>query len=593
MTGKKVTLQLQTTVVATVMPPLQHIQSIHTSTAHINNLSQLAELHGEKLPHHYSWHQPYTTCVLSQCKNQPQLDLMLPLTLMDKVKHTQDAAVNKSTQRKDASWLQEFLTFCEGLGIRKSDALPAREDILIAWAASYAGCLAGRTVGAKLLVIRKEHERHGLAWLGGDHRILKGVEELRPAPSFHSKRALITISMLEDLNKGLSRSSGLDICIRTICLLSFFCQLRSSEILSPTQDLAKFNPWWHATFAHIAESMAENGACNLHLPWSKTQKARGDDVWIPCQEAPLDPIHAIHKHLIKNRLNIDHPIAAHHDAHDNVITLTRSKFVCCINRILRAMNKEYPHITGHCFWIGGTTFYLVSGVPLDMVKKFGRWHSQAFLEYWHCLDYLGAIHIEMLPLKPQAGQKHVRSSPKAWHPSTGESPSWLRCALGLLLMWVSIVMLSAHPWSTRMEFEDIVLFCSHRFQIPNSTKSLPLPVSLVCLPRFRSVSFLAVTTTSMSQSNPYVIPVQNTGDVAFPFVICTKGHSVENSKWWEYFCWLMFIFPSLSSATTTMTTITTGSTMTMVVTTTGNGNWSLRHICVLSPRYVFCSSLTC
>jgi hypothetical protein len=64
-----------------------------------------------------------------------------------------------------------------------------------------------------------------------------------------------------------------------------------------------------------------------------------------------------------------------------------------------------------------------------------------------------------------------------------------------------------------MEFENTVLFCSHRFQIPDSTKSLPLPVSLVCLPRFRSVSFLAVTTTGMSRSNPYFIPVQNDSEL--------------------------------------------------------------------------------
>jgi hypothetical protein len=285
----------------------------------------------------------------------------------------------------------------------------------MAWASSYAGWLAGRTVGAKLLAIRKEHERRGLAWLGGNRLrgILKGVEGLRPPSSFRSKRAPVTISMLEDLNKGLSRTSGLDICIRAICLLSFFCQLRSGEILTPKQDLSKFDPRRHATFAHIAESTAENSACNLHLPWSKTQKAQGDDVWIPQQEAPLDPIHAIHKHFIKNRLEINHPIAAYRDDHDNIVTLTRSKFVRRVNRILRASNKGYPRITGHCFRIGGTTFYLVSGVPPDMVKKYGRWRSQAFLEYWRCLDYLGAIHIEMLPLKPQAHWKHASSLPKA------------------------------------------------------------------------------------------------------------------------------------------------------------------------------------
>ncbi|KAF8229995.1 hypothetical protein L208DRAFT_1401199 [Tricholoma matsutake] len=218
--------------------------------------------------------------------------------------------------------------------------------------------------------------------------------------------------MLLDLNEALSRTSGLDICVHAVCLLSFFAQVRSGKLLPPTQKLEKFDPHRHATFSHIAESDAQNSACNLHLPWSKTQKARRDDVWIPCQEAPLDPIHAIHKHYIKNKLEMNHPITAYRDAHGALVTLTRSTFIHCINQILRAMNKCYPCVMGHCFCIGGTTFYLVLGVPPDLVKKFGRWQSQAFLEYWRCLDYLGAIHIEGLPLNPHA-QRQQRSLPKA------------------------------------------------------------------------------------------------------------------------------------------------------------------------------------
>jgi hypothetical protein len=128
-------------------------------------------------------------------------------------------------------------------------------------------------------------------------------------------------------------------------------------------------------------------------------------VWIPRQEAPLDPIHALHKHFLKNRLRLNDPIAAYYDDQGKLLTLTRSKFVRRINAILRARGKEYPRITGHCFRIGGTTFYLISGVPPDMVKKFGRWRSQAFLEYWRCLDYLGALHIDMLPLNPKGPRK--------------------------------------------------------------------------------------------------------------------------------------------------------------------------------------------
>jgi hypothetical protein len=239
--------------------------------------------------------------------------LDLPSRLLANITYTQEAAISKTTQKKDTSRLREFLAFCKGLGIQPKDALPAKEEVLLAWASSYAGRLAGKTVSAKRLAIRKKHKQRGLHWFGGARlrRILKGVEELHPHSSFCNKQAPVTISLLEDLNRGLDRSSGLDTCIRAICNLSFFCQLRSGEILPPTQDLERFDLQWHATFANIAESTVTNRACNLHLPWLKTQKGRSDDVWIPRQEAPLDPIHALHKHYIKNKLSINQYIAAY------------------------------------------------------------------------------------------------------------------------------------------------------------------------------------------------------------------------------------------------------------------------------------------
>jgi hypothetical protein len=83
----------------------------------------------------------------------------------------ENAAVSDSTRRKDASRLCEFLIFCWGLGINHEDALPAQEDLLIAWIASYTGRLAGKTVGAKISAIKKEHG----CMRGGDYC---GREEL-------------------------------------------------------------------------------------------------------------------------------------------------------------------------------------------------------------------------------------------------------------------------------------------------------------------------------------------------------------------------------------------------------------------------------
>ena len=84
---------------------------------------------------------------------------MIPLALQRLASEVENAAVSNSTHRKDASRLHKFLTFCGGLGINHESALPAQEDLLIAWAASYTGQFAGKTVGAKISAIKKEHER--------------------------------------------------------------------------------------------------------------------------------------------------------------------------------------------------------------------------------------------------------------------------------------------------------------------------------------------------------------------------------------------------------------------------------------------------
>jgi hypothetical protein len=147
--------------------------------------------------------------------------------MLDKIKSIQDAAVNITSQKKDASRLHEFLAFCKSLEIPAHNALPASEDMLVAWASSYAGRIVGKTVSTKISAIRKEHERRGIQWCRGEClcRTIKGVEALRPVSSFRAKRAPVTISMLEDMNRGFDKRSGLDICIRAVALLSFFCQL--------------------------------------------------------------------------------------------------------------------------------------------------------------------------------------------------------------------------------------------------------------------------------------------------------------------------------------------------------------------------------
>jgi hypothetical protein len=210
------------------------------------------------------------------------------------MKTIEDNAVDESTRHKDANRVKDYLRFCKNIGIRNKDAIPAHPDLVAAWVSSFAGRFCSKTVGAKICAIKKLHNRLGYHWNYDDRlqQMVKGIEQLRPLSSIHAKRAPVTMPMLLDINNCLDRTNGLDICICCVILLCFFCQLQAGKILCPTHDINKFDPSLIATFDNITESMAKNGACNLHLPWSKMEKAQGDDVWIPCQEAPL-----MHHHL--------------------------------------------------------------------------------------------------------------------------------------------------------------------------------------------------------------------------------------------------------------------------------------------------------
>src|SRR5262249_25444196 len=150
----------------------------------------------------------------------------IPNDLLDRMKAIEDNAVSESTRCKDASWVKAFLEFCESLGVRNEDAIPAPPDLVAAWASLFAGHYCGKTVSAKICAIKKLHDCLGLQWSYDDrlHRMVKGIEELRPQSLIRAKHAPVTISMLLDIDKHLICTDGLDIYIRCMLLLCFFCQ---------------------------------------------------------------------------------------------------------------------------------------------------------------------------------------------------------------------------------------------------------------------------------------------------------------------------------------------------------------------------------
>jgi hypothetical protein len=204
--------------------------------------------------------------------------------------------------------------------------------------------------------------------------------------------------MLKVIIAGLDPTDGKDACIEAMSLSSTFAQLRLGEPLPDSEKLSKFNPADHPTVADLSlPSGNEEGKHGLwlHLPRTKVAGAQGEDAWIPRQGGALDPIHSIKKHIHVNKLSKSHPLASYIDKSGKRKALSRYAFLKRVNEILT--KAGYKKVSGHCFRIGGTTFYLLAGVNPEVVKAFGRWKSSAFLRYWRSLDSLAILHIHHLP----------------------------------------------------------------------------------------------------------------------------------------------------------------------------------------------------
>ena len=60
--------------------------------------------------------------------------------------------------------------------------------------------------------------------------------------------------------------------------------------------------------------------------------------------------------------------------------LSKKEVIKHIDSIIKA-HPNMPDLKGHSLRIGGTLFYLLKGVPFDVVKTMGRWSSESFMLY--------------------------------------------------------------------------------------------------------------------------------------------------------------------------------------------------------------------
>ncbi|KAF5374531.1 hypothetical protein D9615_009073 [Tricholomella constricta] len=309
----------------------------------------------------------------------------------------------RSGFRDSAPWIKHRVTHtvfseisCNG--ISPSDSLPASESLLCAYASSFAGSLAGTTIRNKCSALRKWHIANGLQWHGGTKLsyVIKGAENIRPPSSIMPLRPAVSVEMLRVLSHELDPSDPFDCCALFVATTAFWGQIRLGELLPSKEDDATSNlvPCW----SHLGVPNAA-GSQILHLPRTKTGGARGESVIIT-RQSELDPITYLQRH---RELNGDSAImASYRLPSGDMRAMTRRKFITRCNRILAP--HGFTAISGHCFRIGGTTHFLLAGVPPDIVKLMGRWSSDSFLRYWRSLEIIAPLYAELLqPLCTNGG----------------------------------------------------------------------------------------------------------------------------------------------------------------------------------------------
>jgi hypothetical protein len=300
-----------------------------------------------------------------------------------------------STVKRYSGAIDQFIRFCDEEGVPDHLRFPADEFVLCAFAASSARIHARTTPQNRLSALKAWHLTHNMEWKGSSRLryVLNGVHNLTPRNSKRPPRPPVNATMIAQLVEHLNLNSPLDAAVAACATTAFWGQCRLGELLLTSLASASSNPL--PTRAGFRRSTRNPLSCLVRLPRTKTHR-HGQDVVLVDQRADINPITLLKKHIRTNDMHSDTHLFSYTSI-TGFSPLTKSTFLRRCNEIWHVLG--YPHTSGHCFRIGGTTELLLAGTPPDVVKATGRWSSDSFLRYWRSLNDIAPQYIRHLHSK--------------------------------------------------------------------------------------------------------------------------------------------------------------------------------------------------
>jgi hypothetical protein len=290
--------------------------------------------------------------------------------------------------------IRRFLDFSAKCGIPAADALPASPKIVSLFIANGVGTTSESTARGNLSAIAAWHRINGFPFETPPQItiIKKGIRALWPGEKQKkAPRKPISPGMMLALIKQWRTGSPKELCALAIALAAWCGIARLGELLPPSASevdakrLPRRNHW--------TPSPTIPNCSSISLPWTKTTLWKGATICLLPQKYPFDPSLAIATHLMSSPLPSTHLLCEYQDSHTTQV-LDKFTFMLMANAIWKS--HGWPSLSGHSFRIGGTTTYLRAGVDPKVVKKMGRWTSDAFLLYWRNTEEIFASHASNL-----------------------------------------------------------------------------------------------------------------------------------------------------------------------------------------------------
>jgi hypothetical protein len=149
---------------------------------------------------------------------------------------------------------------------------------------------------------------------------------------------------------------------------------------APDVHIQYFHPTKHATRAdlHIGKTKRGVDCVKLHLPKAKTSSVPYAQQLQAYDTDDLGVVHAVREHLRVNAPAEEEPVFGFRTS-AGLQTLTYEH----VRKRLIVLCREAGarRCFGHSFRIGGATYWLGRGVPVEWVRMVGRWRSLAFQTY--------------------------------------------------------------------------------------------------------------------------------------------------------------------------------------------------------------------